>query len=227
MTGGAIFFDALGTLFHLTSPQVIFSHVLKSAGHDVNEDGAERLLRRANRWWIDPDRPTARSAAEELEERREYVRIVLEDYGRGDVDGLADRLLEDAYWARWARPFPDAAPTLEALRPHRRLAVLSNGGPSSLDAVHYADLGGYFEAAYAGLELGFQKPNPRAYELAAEALGVESEEALLVDDTPENVDGATTCGMRGVLLDRADEHPEWSGMRIRTLQELAGLLDEL
>jgi putative hydrolase of the HAD superfamily len=220
----AVFFDALGTLYEPAPPQTIFSHVMTGLGRELGESDAARLLRRANRWWLDPARQPARTAEEELAERRTYVALFLEEYGEARDGALAERLEEEAYWARWARPFPDAAPVLEELRPRYRLAVLSNGGPSSLDAIRHSGLAGYFDAMYAGLELGAQKPEARAYSLAAQELGVPLDSSWLVDDTAENVVGGMTAGMEVVYLDRGGQGAKSGTRVIRTLHELPGLL---
>jgi putative hydrolase of the HAD superfamily len=46
--------------------------------------------------------------------------------------------------------------------------------------------------------VGFAKPDPRIYALAAEVAGVEASRSLFVDDRPENVDAATALGMTGL-----------------------------
>ena len=45
------------------------------------------------------------------------------------------------------------------------------------------------------------KPDPRAYALALEALGVPADGAVFVDDQPRNVAGATAVGIRSFHLD--------------------------
>lgn len=56
-----------------------------------------------------------------------------------------------------------------------------------------------------GSVTGILKPDPRMYEMAAEALGRVPAEIVFVDDMPWNVEGARRAGMVGVLLDLA--HP--------------------
>ncbi|MDQ3855297.1 MAG: HAD family hydrolase [Chloroflexota bacterium] len=220
----AVFFDAIGTLFRLTPPHVIFSQVMTRVGHPISEVDAESLLRRANNWWLDPGRQLGRTAGEELAERRHYVRLVLEDYGRPDDTELSTHLVEEAYWARWVRPNVDSWPTLATLSGKARLALLSNGGPSVLDAVRHVGLASFFEQMSAGLEVGVQKPDPGAFLSAAARLGVSPEHSLLVDDTPEHVAGAEAVGMRGVLLDREDAYAGWEGERIGNLERLLRIL---
>jgi putative hydrolase of the HAD superfamily len=53
-------------------------------------------------------------------------------------------------------------------------------------------------------ETGLAKPDPRAYEQAAAAMGVGPGRIVFVDDDPANVAGATAAGMIGVHFDIAD-----------------------
>jgi putative hydrolase of the HAD superfamily len=51
---------------------------------------------------------------------------------------------------------------------------------------------------------GILKPDPRAYALAADALGTPAPDIVFVDDMPANVDGARSAGMIALLLDITD-----------------------
>ena len=51
---------------------------------------------------------------------------------------------------------------------------------------------------------GVLKPDPRAYAMAAEALGLPPSAIVFVDDMPWNVEAAREAGMIGLLLDLAD-----------------------
>lgn len=59
------------------------------------------------------------------------------------------------------------------------------------------------------------KPDPRAYQLALDALGLTAQRVLFVDDQLRNVDGARQVGMSAVHFDVA--HPERCFARVRTL----------
>ena len=219
-----VFFDALGTLFRLTPPHEIVRQVMTRQNHPMTESEALSKLERANQWWLNAARRPGRTATEELAERRHYIRLFLEDYGRPSDTALAAHLLEDGYWARWARPYVDSHPVLATLAVRVRLALLSNGGPSLLDAVRHAGLADFFEQMAAGLEVGVQKPEPEAYLLAAARMSVAPEDCALLDDTPENVEGALDCNMRGILLDRDGVHGDWPGERVGGLERLLYLL---
>lgn len=88
---------------------------------------------------------------------------------------------------------------LQALRPARRVGVITNAGPSAR-----AELWGKFpfgqltDAFVVSAEEGMSKPDPRIFRIGAERLGVRPERCLFVDDKVRNVEGARAVGMRAV-----------------------------
>jgi putative hydrolase of the HAD superfamily len=60
------------------------------------------------------------------------------------------------------------------------------------------------DALVDGSVTGVLKPDPRAYAIAAEALGRPASEIVFVDDMPCNVDAGREAGMIALLLDLAD-----------------------
>lgn len=50
-------------------------------------------------------------------------------------------------------------------------------------------------------DIGVSKPDPDAYLVAAEALGLPAEKIVFLDDAEENVEGARAVGMLGIQVD--------------------------
>ncbi|HKA83025.1 MAG TPA: HAD family phosphatase [Acidimicrobiales bacterium] len=50
-------------------------------------------------------------------------------------------------------------------------------------------------------DIGVSKPDPDAYLVAAEALGLPTEKIVFLDDAEENVEGARAVGMLGIQVD--------------------------
>jgi putative hydrolase of the HAD superfamily len=74
-------------------------------------------------------------------------------------------------------------------------------------------------------DVGWRKPSKRIFEHACERLGVPSEQCTFVgDDLEWDIVGSAAAGMRPVLIDRDDRYPEFNGVRIRTLHDLAAAL---
>ena len=71
------------------------------------------------------------------------------------------------------------------------------------------------DAVTDGSITGVLKPDPRAYEIAVEALGVSPASTLFIDDQPFNIKGAQNVGLQTVWFDVTD--PAGSYARARAL----------
>lgn len=110
-------------------------------------------------------------------------------YGEAELNGLAEEYNR-------LTPYPDAADTLAALEGHRRV-ILSNGSPAMLDAlVGGSALGGLMEPPLSVDAKRVYKPDPRAYALVEERLGVQPEEVMFVSANGFDVCGAKRFGFR-------------------------------
>lgn len=124
-------------------------------------------------------------------------------------------------YERFLVPAPGAREMLLELRERGlRIGVLSNTLPNvaaTLETVGIADL---VDVAVSSCTLGVHKPEPEAFVLAAELLGVAPGEVLFVDDKLENVEAARGVGMRALLIDHAGQAP-------KAVHHLADVLDHL
>ena len=116
---------------------------------------------------------------------------------------------------------PDAVALMrDAREAPRRVGVLSNeaytfmGRDFFARRTEFADLDAFVDAS----EVGARKPAPEAYFAAADALAVEPERVVFLDDTPECVEGARRVGMHGIRVDPFDRTPAFDRAR-----ELLGL----
>lgn len=64
-----------------------------------------------------------------------------------------------------------------------------------------------FDVVVDGSVTNVLKPDPRAYELAAQALGVRETELVFLDDLPWNVDGARKLGAIAIRVDISNPSP--------------------
>ncbi|NKZ05882.1 HAD-IA family hydrolase [Actinomadura latina] len=62
-----------------------------------------------------------------------------------------------------------------------------------------------FDALVYSCRIGVAKPDPRAYEICAERLGVEPADVLFFDDTERNIVAAREAGMRAELFTGPDQ----------------------
>ena len=99
---------------------------------------------------------------------------------RGSHPGLAIHMFE-AYWGAFMgckEPAPHAHEQLSLLAGTHRLALVSNHtNLAQLKKVEALGFGPYFEVIITSEEAGVEKPHARIFELALEALGVQSERA--------------------------------------------------
>lgn len=78
------------------------------------------------------------------------------------------------------------------------VALLSNASSRFHEDLRVSGIDDRFDAVVSSADLGVVKPEPRAYEAAAKALGTGPDRCMMVDDREENVAGAAAVGMRAV-----------------------------
>ena len=83
----------------------------------------------------------------------------------------------------------------------------------SREVVARSELLSSFDVLLDESETGVAKPDPRAYDQAAAAMGLDPAGIVFVDDDPANVAGAVAAGMAGVHFDVTD--PAGSFTRVR------------
>jgi putative hydrolase of the HAD superfamily len=83
----------------------------------------------------------------------------------------------------------------------------------SREVVERSDFLSSFDVLLDESETGVAKPDPRAYDQAAAAMGLDPAASVFGDDDPANVAGAGAAGMAGVHFDVAD--PAGSFDRVR------------
>jgi putative hydrolase of the HAD superfamily len=85
----------------------------------------------------------------------------------------------------------------------RRVGVLSNDA-YAIQSRAFFDARPAFQELDAFVDasdIGVSKPDPDAYLVAAEALGLAAERIVFLDDAEENVEGARAVGMLGIQVD--------------------------
>ena len=123
--------------------------------------------------------------------------------------------------------FEDTMPLLKVLRAKEIEAVILTNGMSDSQRAKFKNLGlsRYIQRIYISEEIGFSKPNRKAFELVLRDLNAAASDVLMVGDSIENdINGAEQAGINAVLIDRANRYSEHAGTRIVTLSELIKLL---
>lgn len=158
-------------------------------------------------WSAIHDIPEYRPSREGAIDRATFRAAVRRELARSAGDERAETAL--AALERRVAELPAVEPEMRALlerlrREGRvRLGLLSNGPRGwsrRLGELGVADL---FDAVVVSGDVGLAKPDPAAFRLAAERLGVEPAACLMVDDQPGHLPGAEAAGLRTHLFAHA------------------------
>lgn len=113
-------------------------------------------------------------------------------------DALYERHMAPAAW----QPYPDTAEVLRVLRGRRvPVAVVSNIGWDLRPVFREHGVAGQVTRFVLSFEHGVQKPDPRIFRAACEALGAAPQDTVMVGDNPEADGGAAALGCPLLLVD--------------------------
>ncbi len=212
-----IAFDAYGTLLDVHSAAARHEALLGSDRATVSELWRTRQLEYA---WV----ATLAGRYEPFWTlTRRALATALALVGRAGDDALEAELLR-AYTE--LEPFDDVVPALEDLRERgATLSILSNGDPEMLDrALTNAGLLAHMDHVLSVDRARRFKPDPLAYRVAEDALGVPRGEIVFVSSNPWDAAGAAAFGLDARWLNRGArprEYPQFEGVaEIATLGEL-------
>jgi putative hydrolase of the HAD superfamily len=192
----AVLFDAGNTLLFLDYPRMA-AGVGKALGVPLTGDElashASEAARAMERAATDQERTTAYLEALFLLGGIPAERL-------GEVRACLMRLHEEQHlWCSVPQPTRAALTRLKAAG--LLLGVVSNSEGRVEQALEAAGLRDYFDVVVDSGVLGIEKPDPRIFQAALQALGVAPEEALYVGDLYEvDVVGAQAAGIEAVLV---------------------------
>jgi HAD superfamily hydrolase (TIGR01549 family) len=144
--------------------------------------------------------------------------------------GLAEAML-----ARWnelvlheTQPFADTFTVLDQLRPNYKTGILTNGFITlQRGKIEKHNLAAHVDFTLVSEEVGYHKPDKRAFEEALKVAGdVPATRALYIgDNLIADIQGAQAAGLTAILMNPADHlHPPAGVLKIRQLSELLQLL---
>jgi putative hydrolase of the HAD superfamily len=202
-----VLLDALGTLVALVPPWPALARELRVRhGIEISHEQAVDAMRAEMAYYREHCHE-ARDERTLAGLRRRCADVVAESIG-GSVAGL-DRgeLTETLLGAIGFLPYPDAAPTLEALRRDGVPAVVvSNWDVSLHDVLDRTGLGHLLAGVLTSAEFGAAKPSPSIFTAALAIADVPAEAAIHVGDSfEEDVLGAVAAGIEPILIVRSDD----------------------
>lgn len=201
----AVLFDFSGTLFRVESTESWLRAVLSETGHALPEPeltAAARALEAAGALpgGVEPvELPTDLADAWSVRDRSaELHRAAYTGMARrvplpepALYDALYERHMSPAAWT----PYPDAAEVLGTLRERGiGVGVVSNIGWDPRPVFREHGLDAYVDTYALSYEHGVQKPDPRLFSIACEALGADPRRVLMVGDSRAADGGAAALG---------------------------------
>jgi len=87
----------------------------------------------------------------------------------------------------------------QQLRKAYKIAMLSNIGPDTMNRFFPDDQRRkFFDEAIISSDVGMVKPHPEIFEYTCRKLGVDTSEAVMIDDTLANCEGARQAGLQAI-----------------------------
>jgi HAD superfamily hydrolase (TIGR01509 family) len=201
----AVLFDAGDTLIRLSGDGETLLHRAAAGlgAHPLDPAGVTRVWRRVL------DRS---GTAEELAKGRDlssarHREVWTALYEAAGCERLAPGLSAALYAltvsaASW-EAFPDAVPTLTALRDRGlRVGVVSDTGFDLRPVLDRLGLSPLLDTVVMSFEYGVCKPAPEVFRTACDRMGAQPEHTLMVGDNPLTDGGAVAAGMYVFLLPR-------------------------
>lgn len=214
----AVLFDWGDTLFESPHAPSVILEAARESGVTMDEAAAERL-------WGDiwSASKTAQEHAKGRDLSRDAHRRVWTDLferAKTRIPGiervLYERVMKPSSW----QPYPDAEPTLRALRDRGlKIGIVSNHPYDLRPFFAEHGLASYVDAYVLSGEVGAAKPSPAMFTEASRMLDVAPEHALMVGDDAVSDGGAATVGFQIYLL------PAYEHGTARGLDEVVRIVD--
>lgn len=206
----AILFDLDDTILASGQRPLVLLKAAEEVCSDVGISPVElahRVDRALEAHWSDPARQKEGRLGSLLAVR---TQVTAQVFGASGEPGLTPELAE-AFAARFTtlrqemlELFPTARETVETLKARGvKLALVTNGAAVTQRAkIEQFDLAPLFDHVQIEGEVGFGKPEERAYRHALQALGVEAHETWMVGDNLEwEVAAPQRLGITGIWHD--------------------------
>jgi putative hydrolase of the HAD superfamily len=204
----AIFFDAVGTLFHLNGT---VGHHYAVMGNEVGLTlDAHQLDNAFHSAWKKMPRRAAIDGPREDDDKiwwRDLVDLVLDQVAPSLTKFDRDNFFEIAY-DHFAEPgawelYSEVPVVLEQLQPHFQLAVISNFDGRLRFILQHLGISKFFTHIFISSEIGADKPDAEIYRRALKLIDLKPNEVLHVGDDPKrDWEGASAAGLSIFRLDR-------------------------
>ena len=192
----ALVFDAYGTLFDVQSVRNLATELCGEKGELITQLWRVKQLEYT---WL---RTLMRTYEDFWSVTRAALEFALTSVAIEPAPSLCERLMSKYLHLDL---YAEAEQALGSLRDYK-LAILSNGSPSMLEAlVSSSGLTGRFSEVISVDRVKRYKPEPACYALVEPTLGVAREEVLFISSNGFDVSGAKHYGFRVAWIDRAGD----------------------
>jgi putative hydrolase of the HAD superfamily len=222
-----LFLDAGGVLVFPNWTRV--SHALRRHGTHVDAETLAAAEPRA-KWKLDLGDIV--QGTTDAQRGWLYFNLILEQAGV-PVTAATDAALAELrrYHAEenlWELIPDDVVPALATFRAlGMQLVVVSNANGRLRQAFARLGLTDKIDVLFDSFEEGVEKPDPRFFRIALERSGARAETTMHVGDLYHvDVVGARAAGLHALLLDAANLYADHDCARVRTLDEVADLLED-
>ncbi len=193
MTIEAVVFDAYGTLYDVHSVFDVTEQEFPGHGNLITQVWR---LKQLEYTWLRSQMGAYQSFWKISEESLSYT---LDALGLPNDPARFERIMEKYLHLN---PYPDTIPALQGLKGVKR-AILSNGNQEILDKlVANTGLDNHLEAVISVESKCIFKPNPAAYDLIGETLGVKPENVLFVSSNSFDACAAKNYGLQVAWIER-------------------------
>jgi len=230
----AILFDSGHTLNYPRTgswfiPPNFFKYVDRTLFASIDQRRINEAFSRALKY-LDSNHSVPDEATE-YEQFTEFYRMVSSEFPELEISNAAiseiakDTVFNDEKFVF----YDDVAEMIPKLSRNYMLGIVSDTWPSLERVYINAGLRGYFTTFVMSCALGVYKPDPIMYRAALAELEIKPYEALFVDDSIKNVEGAKMLGMQSVLILRKEKVKPEHDIEynyITNLTELESMLQE-
>ena len=163
-----------------------------------------------------------KSVDAEIEQFFQYYSIISDELNLGLSETQRQEIARDrACNMKNYIPYPGINEVLETLNKTHRLGVISDTWPSIEQQLEYLGIARYFSFRTFSCYVGVFKPDKRMYLDALDKSGVSPDEAVFIDDSVHNLEGAAALGILPILIAANPEADvETSFLKIKDLREL-------
>jgi putative hydrolase of the HAD superfamily len=217
-----VMFDFVDTLaYEVKEDYVNYYSVLKELGYTTEQLEFKKGYDTARKW-LQREREEGRIWTEET--RSDFIRRILKNLKLQASDEVINRVIDIFPYKVEFKAFKDVEPTLSQLRQKKFKLVICSNISSERNLRIYlksSNLEKYFDALVASGTVGYEKPDPKIFEIASRLSMTKPERMIHIGDLYEyDYIGAESAGIRALLIDRNGRYKDKKFTRIPQLDKV-------